>query len=102
MSFSFKVIPVGDPLRSIRILTCQAIDWKVFFYFFFRIAKSFPNAHKCSAQRKEMIHEMYLSPTKEAALKTYDGFLKLYTAKYPRACNVLREIKSSSLHFMII
>ena len=41
---------------------------------------------------KRMIHEMYLSPTKEAALKAYDGFLKL-SAKYPKACKCLEKDK---------
>jgi transposase-like protein len=31
---------------------------------------------------KRMIHEMYLSPTKDTALKAYDEFLAHYSAKY--------------------
>ena len=48
---------------------------------------------------KRMIHEMYLSPTKEAALKAYDGFLKLYTAKYQRACKCLEKDKEQLFTF---
>ena len=46
-----------------------------------------------------MIHEMYLSPTKEAALKAYDGFLKLYTAKYAKACKCLEKDKEQLFTF---
>ena len=48
---------------------------------------------------KRMIHEMYLSPTKEAALKAYDGFLKLYTAKYAKACKCLEKDKEQLFTF---
>jgi transposase-like protein len=40
---------------------------------------------------KRMIHEMYLSPTKEAAQKAYEEFLQLYTAKYSGACKCLEK-----------
>ena len=40
---------------------------------------------------KRMIHEMYLSPTKEAALKAFEDFLKNYSAKYPVACKCLEK-----------
>ncbi len=36
---------------------------------------------------KRMIHEMYMSPTKEKAFKAYDEFLAHYSAKYPGAGN---------------
>ena len=48
---------------------------------------------------KRMIHEMYQSPTKEAALKAYEGFLHLYTAKYPGACKCLEKDKSQLFTF---
>lgn len=48
---------------------------------------------------KRMIHEMYLSPTKETALKAYDGFLQLYTAKYPGACKCLEKDKDQLFTF---
>ncbi len=48
---------------------------------------------------KRMIHEMYLSPTKEAALKSYEEFLKLYTAKYPGACKCLEKDKDQLFSF---
>jgi transposase-like protein len=34
---------------------------------------------------KKMIHEMYLSPTKEAGLKVFEDFIILYEAKYPKS-----------------
>jgi putative transposase len=42
---------------------------------------------------KNMIHEMYLSPTKKDALGAYDAFMKLYSAKYPKACECLEKDK---------
>ena len=40
---------------------------------------------------KNMIHEMYLSPTKENALAAYHRFLSEYEAKYPKATECLRK-----------
>jgi len=40
---------------------------------------------------KKLIHEMYLSPTKETALAAYARFLSEYEAKYPKATACLRK-----------
>jgi len=40
---------------------------------------------------KKLIHEMYLSPTKEKALEAYRRFLSEYEAKYPKATDCLRR-----------
>ncbi len=48
---------------------------------------------------KRMIHEMYLSPTKESAQKAYEEFLQLYTAKYPGACKCLEKSKDQLFTF---
>ncbi|MBM3284382.1 MAG: IS256 family transposase [Candidatus Aminicenantes bacterium] len=40
---------------------------------------------------KKLIHEMYLSPTKETALAAYVRFLSEYEAKYPKATDCLRK-----------
>ena len=40
---------------------------------------------------KKLIHEMYLSPTKEKALEAYHRFLSEYEAKYPKATACLRK-----------
>lgn len=48
---------------------------------------------------KKMIHEMYQSPTKEGALKAYEGFTKLYNAKYPGACKCLEKDKDQLFNF---
>ena len=42
---------------------------------------------------KDKIHQMYLAPTRESALKALAGFLDLYEAKYPKACECLRKDK---------
>ena len=48
---------------------------------------------------KRMIHEMYLSPTKDASLKAYGEFLKHYSAKYPHACKCLEKDKEQLFNF---
>lgn len=48
---------------------------------------------------KKMIHEMYLSPTKETALRAYDEFLRHYGAKYPTACKCLEKDKDQLFTF---
>ncbi len=40
---------------------------------------------------KRMIHDMYMAPTKEEALKAYQLFLGRYEAKYPKACECLQK-----------
>jgi len=40
---------------------------------------------------KDKIHQMYLAPTKVAALKSFDAFISLCDAKYPKACECLRK-----------
>jgi putative transposase len=42
---------------------------------------------------KELIHEMYLSPTQKAALRAYDHFIASYQAKYPKATDCLEKDK---------
>jgi putative transposase len=42
---------------------------------------------------KELIHEMYLSPTRKAALEAYDQFIASYQAKYPKATDCLEKDK---------
>lgn len=48
---------------------------------------------------KDQIHQMYLSPTKELALKAFDAFVSLYDAKYPKACECLRKDRDVLLSF---
>ena len=48
---------------------------------------------KVQPSAKALIHQMYMSPTKVAALEAYEEFLKLYRAKYPKACQCLEKDK---------
>ena len=48
---------------------------------------------------KNLIHQMYLSPTKEEAVKVFNRFLSLYEAKYPKACECLRKDKGRLFNF---
>lgn len=48
---------------------------------------------------KRMIHEMYMSPTKETALKAYDEFLTHYSAKYSGATRCLEKDKEQMFKF---
>ena len=42
---------------------------------------------------KQLIHEMYLAPTRKAALAAYDQFVSSYQAKYPKAIECLEKDK---------
>lgn len=48
---------------------------------------------------KGLIHQMYMAPTKEKALKAYDEFMKCYQAKYPKACECLAKDKEDLFTF---
>jgi len=48
---------------------------------------------------KDKIHQIYLAPTKESALKAFEAFLALYELKYPKACECLRKDKDELLTF---
>ena len=48
---------------------------------------------------KRMIHEMYMSPTKETALKAYGEFLAHYSAKYSGATKCLEKDKEQMFNF---
>jgi putative transposase len=48
---------------------------------------------------KELIHEMYLSPTRKAALSAYDQFISSYEAKYPKAVDCLQKDKERLFTF---
>jgi putative transposase len=42
---------------------------------------------------KQLIHEMYLAPTRKAALAAYDQFISSYQVKFPKACECLQKDK---------
>ena len=42
---------------------------------------------------KQMIHQMYGADTQEDALDQYDQFMRLFEAKYPKACDCLSQDK---------
>ena len=48
---------------------------------------------------KRMIHEMYMSPTKEKGLKAMKRFTQLYEAKYPKACECLKKDQDQLFSF---
>jgi transposase-like protein len=50
-------------------------------------------------QAKKLIHDIYLAATKKDALQAWDGFIKRYDAKYPKAVECLLKDKESLLTF---
>lgn len=48
---------------------------------------------------KGLLHEMYLSPTRETALKAYDRFVLHYGAKYPKAVECLSKDQDALFAF---
>ncbi len=65
-----------------------------------RTANVLDKMHKSiQKQAKRHIHDIYLAPTKEEALKEFDEFVKLYEAKYPKAVQCLLKTKKETLAF---
>ena len=52
-----------------------------------KMAKSVQNS------AKNLIHEMYMAPTKEKGLQAFKSFISLYEEKYARACECLKRDK---------
>jgi putative transposase len=50
-------------------------------------------AKSVQGKAKQLIHEMYLAPTRKAALAAYDQFISSYQAKFPKACQCLEKDK---------
>jgi transposase-like protein len=48
---------------------------------------------------KKMIHEIYTAPTKDEGFKAFDTFVRLYEAKYPKACECLMKDKEALMTF---
>lgn len=48
---------------------------------------------------KKLIHDMYMAPTKEDGLSAFNSFIKLYEAKYPKACECLQKDKEQLFTF---
>jgi transposase-like protein len=48
---------------------------------------------------KQSIQDMYMAETKAEALASYDAFLDLYQAKYPKACECLEKDKDVLFSF---
>ena len=48
---------------------------------------------------KKMIHEMYMAETKEKGETVLEDFLRIYEAKYPKACECLKKDKEQLFTF---
>jgi putative transposase len=51
------------------------------------------------SKAKSMIHEMYMAPSKEAAINAYDHFIEAYETKYPKAVECLTKDKEDLFTF---
>jgi putative transposase len=51
------------------------------------------------AKAKSMLQEIWMSATREDAYKAFDGFMREYDAKYPKATECLRKDKEALLTF---
>jgi putative transposase len=51
------------------------------------------------AKAKDMLHDMYLAPTREDALKAFDLFVESFGAKYPKAVECLTKDKDDLFAF---
>jgi transposase-like protein len=50
-------------------------------------------AKSVQGRAKQLIHEMYLAPTRKAALAAYDQFMASYQAKFPKGTECLEKDK---------
>jgi putative transposase len=48
---------------------------------------------------KQLIHKMYLAPTRKAALVAYDQLISSYQIKFPNACECLAKDKEALFTF---
>jgi putative transposase len=48
---------------------------------------------------KELLHDIYLAPGRQDALKAYERFLTNYQLKYPKACECLQKDKDTLFSF---
>jgi putative transposase len=51
------------------------------------------------SRAKELLHDIYLAPAHQDALKAYDRFLTTYQLKYPKACECLEKDKDTLFSF---
>ena len=51
------------------------------------------------SRAKSDLHEIWMSETRDDAQKAFDGFIKTYGAKYPKAVNCLKKDKEELLTF---
>jgi putative transposase len=51
------------------------------------------------AKAKQLIHEMYLAPTRKAALAAHEQFISSYQVKFPKACECLQKDKETLFTF---
>lgn len=54
---------------------------------------------KLQGEAKRRIHEIYLARTRKDAEEAFDAFLKLYKAKYPKACDCLSKDRDVLMTF---
>jgi len=48
---------------------------------------------------KTAIHDMYMAPTKTDGLRAFNGFIEVYEAKFPKACDCLKKDREQLFTF---
>jgi transposase-like protein len=48
---------------------------------------------------KTAIHDMNMAPTKADGLRAFEGFVEVYEAKFPKACECLKKDKEQLFAF---
>lgn len=61
------------------------------------VVDKFPK--RLQPRAKEMLHDIWMAETREAAGKAFDLFLETYGAKYPKACECLAKDREELLAF---
>ncbi len=83
--------------KALRQEFSETIEQRCWVHKTANILDKFPQSLQASAKNK--IHEIYMSDTKENALKSFDDFVSLYEAKYPKAVECLLKNKNETLAF---
>ena len=61
------------------------------------VLNSLPRSLRSKA--KDRLHDIWMAPTRDAATKAFDAFLKDYSAKYPKATDCLKKDRDVLLTF---
>jgi Transposase, Mutator family len=85
-SKSFSRSAFDKNLRSTRLANANFLTPS-------EVAKCAAQGSRVQGKANQLIHEIYLAPTRKEALAAFDQFLSSYQVKFPKACQCLEKDK---------